>query len=527
MGNSKSKATKAVDSNLPAVVKQIHQKCPEAVAGIVSLLHLNQQPVVKVESGLAFGHGTPAQHLVRMKSEAADWILGTLIGKFHVQDTAKVQDFLRHEWSHFQPKADRQALGQYFTPAQVVDVIKPMVATMLKAHPEAVVLDPAAGGGALVSHIDTHRVVVADCDPSAAALLQELGFAEVVASNSLSGTNRATFGLVDSDHLVMVMNPPFKGDNRSQHACDDAFSATDLCVSFLKMAASLKPAAILCIQPLTTLMKERNFKQLGSFAKAYALQSAAVLSSKEFELGGEEFPLVIACYEPGVMTMADIEQFQFPILRKDGDALVDKGERLQLCKVQTTKAVIRNMPPNKGGSTTSPLGIYQFNFRHINFVVAKGNMAETPSASMIPVDLSNLGHYAYINCFKRHFKSDYVVGNLDPLCNLTDLGKADFVDACIYDTVMGNSHRMNVFARGNAKSALVTPAFLADVRNKAGTYAGAGTNPHQVFVDWWDAGTGWDALKPFFVGYFATLKAASLVHVQLSNTHPANLSVSV
>lgn len=516
MGNSKTKTTKPVDSNLSAVVKRIHDKCPEVTAGIVSLLRLSHHPIFKVKNGLAFGYNTPAQHVVHMSPDAADWVLAELVGKFHVVDSAKVQAFLRHEWSHFKPKADRQALGQYFTPAHVVDVIKPMVNGLLHGHPDTVVVDPAAGGGALVAHIATHRVVVADRDPMAAALLQELGFAEVVETNSLVGVSRAKFGVADADRLVMVMNPPFKGDNQAQHDCEEAFAATDLSVSFLKMAAALKPAAILCIQPLTTLIKERNFKQLGSFANAYALKSAVVLSSAEFCLGGDEFPLVVACYEPGAMSFANIEQFQFPILRNVGGKLVDQGERLDLSKVQTTKGVIRNMPPNKGGSTVSPLGIYQFNFRHINLVVAKGNLSETPSASMIPVDLANLGQYAYINCLKRHFKKDFVVGNLDPLCKLADLSNPEFLDTCIYDTIMGNSHRMKVFARGSAKSALVTPAFLAGVRSKAGAFVGGGTNPHQAFIDWWDTGMGVDALKPFFVGYFATLKAASLVHVPVA-----------
>jgi hypothetical protein len=322
------------------------------------------------------------------------------------------------------------------------------------------------------------------------------------------------------------MNPPFKGDNRSQHECDEAFAATDQCVSFLRMAASLKPEAIVCIQPLTTLIKERNFKQLGSFADAYTLRSAHLVSSAEFGLGGEEFPLVIACYAPGQMAFAHIEQFSFPILRNVGGHLVDGGERLQLSKVQTVKGVIRNTPPTSGASKTSPLGLYQFNFRHINFVIGKGNLSESPSDSMIPVDRCNLGHYAYINCFKRYFKADFVVGNLDPLCRLSDLADPDFEDACVYDTVMANSHRISGFARGNAKSALITTSFLSAVGIKAKAYQGAHPNPHQAFLDWWSTGKGVDALKPFFVGYFAALKAASLVHAPLVASATTNAELN-
>lgn len=516
MGNNNAKTTKPVESNLSVVVKRIHDKCPDVSAAILSLLHLSRAPVSKVSDGLMFGAGTSAQHLVRMDAGAADWVMKELVAKFHVVDTATVQAFLRHQWSSFKPKADRQALGQYFTPEHAVAAIAPMVNQLIAKHDDAVILDPAAGGGALVSHIQTHRVVLADRDPNAVALLQELGYPEVLHTNSLVDAARSKFGIGAQERLVVLMNPPFKGDNRSHHDCDEAFAATDLCVSFLRMAASLKPDAIVCIQPLTTLIKERNFKQLANFAQSYTLQSAFLLSSAEFALGGEEFPLVVACYVPGSMTFTTIEQFAFPIMRNVAGNLVDGGERLQLNKVQTTKGVIRNMPPSKGESKTSPLDVYQFNFRHINFVIGKGNLGENPSDSMIPVDRSNLGHYAYINCFKRHFKTDFVVGNLDPLCKLADLADPDFEDACIYDTVMANSHRIGSFARGNPKSPLITLSFLAAVGIKASAYKGSIPNPHQAFLDWWNTGTGADALKPFFVGYFATLKAASLIHVPVA-----------
>lgn len=510
MGNNKTKPTRAVEPHLSAVVKRIHDKCPDLIAGLLSLLNLSRQPVVQTSTGLTFGHGTVVPRAIAMSASAAKWVMAELVGKFHVTEPSEIQSFLRHQWSQFKPKADRQARGQYFTPTHVVKAIQPMVQNILDASPDAVLLDPAAGGGALLSPFDGSRVVAGDIDPVSVAMLQELGYSEVVQTNSLSGTNRAKFNLAADDPLVVLMNPPFKGNNQSQHDCDDEFAATDLCVSFLKMAASLKPLAIICIQPLTTLAKERNFAQLGEFSQSYALHDAFMLSSEEFALGGEEFPLVVACYKPGTMTFADIEQFAFPIRRNVAGHLLDQGQRLQITKVKTTKGLIRNMPPKKGESRVSPLGIYQFNFRHINFVVAKGNLSESASDSMIPVDQSNLWQYAYINCFKRHFQSDFVVGNLDPLCRELDFADANFVDACIYDSVMANSHRMVVFQRGNTKSALVTPAFLAEVRSKAAAGTGTSVNVHQAFVDWWDTGLDKNALTPFFVNYFAMLKAASL-----------------
>jgi hypothetical protein len=172
MGNKQAKTTQPVESNLPAVVKRIHDKCPEVSAAILSLLHLSRRPIARVNDGVMFGEGTPAQHLVRMDGKSADWVMKELVDKFHVGDAAAVQAFLRHRWSSFKPRADRQALGQYFSPQHVVAAISPMVDQLVSERPDAVVLDPAAGGGALVSRIQSHRVVVADRDPNAAALLR-------------------------------------------------------------------------------------------------------------------------------------------------------------------------------------------------------------------------------------------------------------------------------------------------------------------------------------------------------------------
>ena len=527
MGSSKTKSTRAVEPKLSAVVKRIHDKCPDLIAGLLSLLNLSRQPVVQTATGLTFGHGTLVPRAVAMSADAATWVMAELVTKYHVTQPSEIQSFLRHQWSHFKPKADRQARGQYFTPSHVMEAIRPIVQKILDGSPGAVLLDPAAGGGALLSPFGGNRVVASDIDPVAVAMLQELGFAEVVKANSLSGACRDKFGLSSTDALVVVMNPPFNGDNQAQHDCDDEFKAIDSCVSFLKMAASLKPQAIVCIQPLTTLAKERNFAQLGEFAQSYALHDAFIMSSDEFALGGEGFPLVVACYQPGQMTFADIENFPFPIRRNVEGQLLDQGQRLQLSAVKTTKGLIRNMPPKKGVSRLSPLGIYQFNFRHINFVVAKGNLSESPSDSMIPVDNGNLWQYAYINCFKRHFQADFVVGNLDPLCRPSDFANPDFVDACIYDAIMANSHRMEVFRRGNVKSTLVTPTLLAEARRKATTFTGATINVHQAFTDWWDTGATKDALTPFFVPYFATLKAASLTQVPMATATPANTVTAI
>jgi hypothetical protein len=524
MGNrktAKSVAIKFVDDHLPAVVKLIRDKSPQLVPATRALLNLSRKPVVMDPKGLLFGAGTAAPYLIEMSAKAAQWVMAELVAKFDVRSPAAVQAFIRNQWSHYVPKSDKAARGQYFTPAHVVSTITKLITPVLQGMPKAVLLDPAAGAGALLAPFDAHRCIAADIDPVATVLLTELGFAEVIKGNSLVKANRAKFGLQAQDELVLMMNAPFNGSNQIEVVCDEAFKATDACVSFLKMAASLDPKAILSIQPLTTLIKERNFKELGSFAKAYRIRTGFIMSSDEFALGGEEFPLAVMVYTPGSMTFADVEQFAFPIFRNVGGALVDSGDRLQLSKVETTKGLIRNMPPRTGVETESELGIYQFNFRHINFVKAKGNLSDKTSPSMIPVQLADFGQYAYINCFKRHFEVDFVVGNLDPLCRKADLVNQDFVDACIYDAIMANSHRLAPFSRTNSNAVVITRGILTKAQAKAATFQGAGINAHQAFVDFWTKGTGKDALTPFFQDYFAKLKAANLIHTNVAAVIPA------
>jgi len=190
---------------------------------------------------------------------------------------------------------------------------------------------------------------------------------------------------------------------------------------------------------------------------------------------------------------------------------LDSGTRLQLAAIQTTQGFIRSMTPTKAMAKVSTLGLYQYNFRDINFVLSSGNLTAAQSDSTIPVEMGTFGHYAYINCLKRHFVSDFVVGNLSPLVRQADFLDNDFVDACIYDAIMGNEHRLKPFERSNAASLVLTQGILADAMKKAVAWTGQGVNPHAAFVDFWTTGLGKEALHPFFKAYFAKLKADSLV----------------
>lgn len=514
---TKSVKLKLLDAHLPKVLKLIgSDQCPDKVGAMLSLLNLGRHPVQLHADGIEFAAGTPASHALKMSAAGAAFVMAELAGKYSVGDPSVIQAALMHHCIHEGSTAAKQKNGQFYTPAHVVDAIQALMAPLLKKCPEAVLFDPASGTGALLSRFHHHHRLAADLDPVAIALVNEMGFAQTVLCNSLQGASRAKFGIGASDSLVVITSPPFNGKEKDLPVCDGSYAASDSSVSFIKMAATLKPDNIVAVLPLSTLTKERNFKSFGFDTLKYRYAHGFIMSSKEFALGGAEFAILVGVFEPGLMSFADIEQAAFPIFENKGGVLVDSGKSLLLEQIETTQGFIRSMTPKAGSPTTSTLGVYQFNFRHINFVKAKGNLSETSSPSMIPVQASDLWQYAYINCFKRYFVNDFVVSNLIPLCRKSDFSNPDFVDTCIYDAIMANAHRMVPFSRTNKKSLVITYQVLHNARIKAVAFTGLGTNPHQAFADFWVHGTGADALAPFFRDYFANLKAANLSQKSLS-----------
>ena len=528
ISKTKSVKLKPLDAHLPKVLKLIgSDECPDKVGALLSLLNLGRHPVQLHKDGIEFEAGSHASHVLKMSAASAAFVMAKLVGQYSVSDPSVVQAALMHRCVHEGSTTAKQKNGQYYTPSHVMDAIEQLMAPILKKRTDAVLFDPASGTGALLSRFHQHHRIAADLDPVAIAVLNEMGFAQTVVCNSLHGASRGKFGIGASDSLIVITNPPFNGKGKDLPPCDPAYAASDSSVSFIKMAAALKPDSIVAVLPLSTLSKERNFKSFGFDDLKYRYAQGFIMSSKEFALGGAEFAILVAVFEPGLMSYADIEQAAFPIFENKGGILVDSGKRLLLDQIETTQGFIRSMTPKAGSQTTSSLGIYQFNFRDINFVKGHGNLSDTESASSIPVEMDTLGKYAYINCFKRYFANDFVVGNLTPLCRKTDFANPDFVDACIYDAIIANAHRMVPFSRTNKKSLVITHKILDSALIKAMAFTGLAINPHQAFVDFWTHGTGADALAPFFRDYFAALKAENLRHTATAMTSIPTIAAAV
>ena len=520
----------ALDSNLSKVLALICSKpCPDSMAAMRSLLNLHRIPAERCPEGLSFDTRTVTEHVVEMSPEAADFVMNELVAKYYVQDRAAVQTAIRQQWVKFNDPKDRVQKGQFYTTPKVAELFKEQMDLLLSTLPkDTVILDPAAGTGNLTLQFTTHRTVNCDIDAGPVAILQELGCAEVLHGNSLVDASRSKFGVKDSETLVLGMNPPFNNQT-SMHsralkdgdvqACDLALKCRDLAGSFLKLGAELGAKGMVVIHPFSLLSKATNFKGLGSFTQKFRLSQGALVSSAEFGLKGTPFAVLIGTYLPGSMTYEDVRQMELPIYRMVAEDLLHQGEYLQLAHAHpSTTKLLRGSTPTKAMAKDSEIGLHIFNFRDINNVMSSAGLTTTKTTSTIPIQMSNLGHYAYINCMRRYLPTDFAIGNLDPLVRKADLDNADFMDSCIYDTVIANS-KISVFDRTNAKSFVVTHNLLAAAQKKALSYsakAGSqanaqGINVHQCFVDYWTAGTVATALQAYLKDHFAALKKASIV----------------
>jgi len=527
---SEANSKVALDDNLSKVFELIcSPTCPDRMAAVRSLLNLHRGPVERCPDGLSFDTRTVTEHVVEMAPKAADFVLEELAAKYYVKDPAAVQMSIRQQWVKFNDPKDRVQKGQFYTTPKVVELFKEQMDLLLGTLPkDTVILDPAAGTGNLTLQFPTHRTVNCDIDAGPVGILEELGCEDVVHCNSLVGVSRAKFHLKDSESVVLGMNPPFNNETSMHHrdqkaghkqACDPALKCRDLAGSFLKLGVELNAKGMVVIHPFALLSKATNFKGLGNFTHKFRLSQGVLVSSAEFGLKGTPFAVLIGTYVPGSMSYEDVRLMELPIYRTVASDLLHQGEFLKLAHANpnTTKP-IRGSTPTQEMKQDSEIGLHIFNFRDINNVMSSAGFTTVKSSSTIPIQVSNLGHYAYINCLRRYLPPDFAIGNLDPLVRQSDLDNTDFMDACIYDTVMAN-HKIAAFDRNNPKSFVCTSGLLAAAQQKALAFtsqAGDQTvaqnlNVHQCFFDYWMHGTGAEALQALLKAHFVALKKASIL----------------
>lgn len=519
-----------LDSALKTVMYRLHSNgCPNSALGLRVVLNLHQQPVAQSAEGLVFAAGTTAEWLLPMDQDVADYFVRHIVKRFRVEDAKAVKDYVSFHWPQRQDKASRAGLGKYYTPLSLVTLLRTMIQPMLDENPNAVVFDPAVGLAGILSAFEDHRTVAADVDATIVGALHDLGYTDVHHGNSLEGVCRKKFGIEEGVALAVVTNPPFNGSNRIEQVGGESseFKTKDVGLSFLLASAKLQPKAICVLHPLSYLAKQSNFKQLTGLTSHYRLAKAIIVSSAEFgsALAKTPFPVIAALYVPGSMTYEDVRNFAFEIFDANSGSMLDTGKRLILANVTTTDGIINKYPPRKAAPQHSDIDLYHYNFRDANFLMNKGGLSCSRSDSAIPVQYAQLGHYAYLNCLKRRFGKNHVFGNLSPLLRPSDLLRQEFVDVCIYDTIMNNQH-LSIMDRLNPESFVVTRQLIDQARIKAAAYNGSEKNPHAAFCKFWDHDGPVYAFAAFFDDYFEQLRNANLTTVVLPLTRIAGISQS-
>jgi len=77
---------------LQTVMHRLHSNgCPNSALGLRVVLNLHQQPIAQSAEGLVFAAGTPAEWVLPMDQEVADYFVRHIVQRFHVDGSALPQ----------------------------------------------------------------------------------------------------------------------------------------------------------------------------------------------------------------------------------------------------------------------------------------------------------------------------------------------------------------------------------------------------------------------------------------------------
>lgn len=327
--------------------------------------------------------------------------------------------------------------GSVYTGVDLVNLCYQKVSELIDS--ETVIGDFGSGYGAFIEIFQKcgKRCFGTEYDDlSYDLLIKEYPTLEIYHENSLLNISREKYGLLDSDKLLVVGNPPyndttsiFKKGEKGTLICDEDILSRDFGISFLKAYDKLHAKYICVLHPLAYLIKKQNFNSLGSFNKNYQLLSATIFSSKEFESikkSNSDFPVVCALYERNSegMTFDFIKKFKFEIYRSNNCFILDKILTIDgIVDKYPTKAHAFYSSNLFGNDYTSCISkdnhILQFyTLRDMNALLRNTGFVEGIIANGVDVSIENLYKYSWLYFLKMNFnpkKNKFIYGNLSPL----------------------------------------------------------------------------------------------------------------
>ncbi|MBO8157963.1 N-6 DNA methylase [Thermosyntropha sp.] len=431
--------------------------------------------------------------------------------------TFEIYNFIKHNFNKLLSDLDRIVYGKYYTPKFLVELVYSYIRPYIKEN--AVIFDPACGCGAFLNYNDNFgsvRIVGNDIDKNAVRLLQMLKMdnVEIYNENFLLQVNRAKYNLSGNDFVIVIGNPPYnditsknkKTEKKSADiglGIDDDIKTRDYGLSFLRAFNKLKADVVCILHPLSYLIKKTNFNLLKEFKDNYQLKKAIIFSSSEFaKTRKTPFPIVAALYvRGGGMDYEYIKNFKFDILYSD--------KSFCLKDVPTIDGYINKYPPRKkDGIKVSDISLYMYNFRDLNSLLTTANFTEKEDFNNhITINYKDLYKYAYLNCMKRYFGKDFLLGNLSPVVIIEDLESEYFKDLFIIDTIMNNQY-ISIFNIDNPNSILWTRGLFEEYKTKsAGFIEEHGRiNIYRIFTDFVEGKGGKEMIRKITSEYFYNIK---------------------
>ena len=310
-------------------------------------------------------------------------------------------------------------LGSYYTPRKYVDAVAEWLGDSVEK--EEVILDPSCGYGAffaLAEYFPTARYIGNDIDRLAVEqAMANFPFAEFHCFSALKDISREKYGILKSNKLTIVGNPPYndttsligKGLKKSSDDDMDADIRTrDLGMSSLLAYDKLNADRVAVLHPLSYLIKKANHKACGRFFMNYSLKEHVIFSSQEFVGTSKStgFPVIVAFYErnPGKGLSYD------EVLKTTFHTV--EGDEFKLDDMEFVTDMVEKYP-NDSDKSLFFSGYYFYTLRDINALHRCRTFLEGKCANAVAITTDQLPYYHYIDAFKSLAQIPYWAGNLN------------------------------------------------------------------------------------------------------------------
>ncbi len=310
-------------------------------------------------------------------------------------------------------------LGSFYTSDEYVEIVWNFIRPLINSN--TVVFDPACGYGAFLKEKTIAKKIGNDIDKKAIEKAKLItGDVIYFNYNALTVLSRETYGIKDSDRLIIIGNPPYndttsqakKRVKRLQFQVEEKLKTRDIGISFLRLFYYLKADYVCILHPLSYLIKRANFRLLKPFNENYILKDGVIISSRVFKKTSKssEFPIIIALYEKNRtgMDYEYIRNYKFKTI---------EGKVFRLSDYDYIGNYINKYP--RKSETIRERDLLFYTLRDINALKRNRTFLHKPTSNAVRINPDQLDFYVYVDVFKDFINVvPYYFGNMDILINL-------------------------------------------------------------------------------------------------------------